>query len=114
MGEHLQQLRCFTTVGEQQADVLLRHHPEISVQGIGGIKEEGHQADGGKGGCDLARHDAALAHASDHKLGFAIGAAFQQAQGRFHFIAAQPFRCRGDGGGFLLQTASESGQRRDP
>jgi hypothetical protein len=31
-----------------------------------------------------------------------IGAAFQQAQGLFHFIAAQPSRCRGDGGGFLL------------
>lgn len=84
------------------------------MQGIGGIEEESHQADGGKSGCDLARHNPALAHTCDHQLGLAIGAAFQQDQGRFHFIAAQSFRGRGDGRGFLLQTASESGQRQDP
>ena len=113
-GRTSRKLGGFTSVGEQQADVFRCHHSEVVVQGIGGVEEQRHQPDGGEGGSDLAGHDPALAHTGDHQLGFAISATFQQGQGCLHLIAAQPFRSCGNGGGFLLQTAGESGQRRNP
>ena len=79
------------------------------MQRFGGVEEQGHQADGRKGGCNLARHDSAFAHTGDHQRRFAIGAAFQQSQGRFHMDAVQAISWRSDGVGFHLQAAGESG-----
>ena len=112
VGQHLEQLARFATIGEQQADVVGSYHAQIPVQGIEGIEVEGHQADGGKGGGDLAGHDAALAHAGDHQLGFAIRTAFQEGQGSFHLINAQTISRSSDGGRFLLQAAGEGRQGR--
>ena len=84
------------------------------MQGIKGIEVEGHEADGGEGRGDLARHDAAFPNACDHKLGLAFGTALQQGQGCFHLLTAESFRCGGDRRGFLLEAAGESRQRRNP
>ena len=96
MGQHLQQFGCFTAVGQQQADVLGGHNPQIAMECVGGIEEQGHQPDRGEGGRDLAGHDAALAHTRNHQLGLAIGTSFQQSEGRFHLVAAQAFGSSGD------------------
>ena len=114
MRQHLQQFRGFAAVRQQQAHILRCHDPEIPVQSIGGIEEQGHQADRGKGRGDFAGHDAAFANTSDHQLGFAISTTFQQCQSCLHLFAAESLSGGGDGGGFLLQAAGESGQREDP
>lgn len=41
-------------------------------------QEHRREADRGKGGSDLAGHDAAFAHAADHQLGAAFAASLQQ------------------------------------
>ena len=97
MGEHLQQLGCFAAVGKQQADVFRGHNAQITVQGIEGIEEQGHQADGRKRRCDLAGHDAALADTGDHELRFAVRAAFQQGQGGLDLVTAESFSGAGNG-----------------
>ena len=107
------QFRGFAAVGEQQANVLRGNHTEIAMQGIGGVEEQGHQPDRGEGGGDLAGDDAAFADSADHQLRFAISTVSSTIRAA-HLIAVQPLRRGSDGGGFLLQTASESGQRRDP
>ena len=84
------------------------------MQGVQGVEKQSHQADGGEGGRDFARHDAALADPSDHQLGSLIPAALEQGEGRFHLTAAEAFGGRSDSGGFLLQAAGQSGQVPDP
>ena len=59
------------------------------MQGIKGIEVERHQADGGKGGCNLAGHDAALPHAGDHELRFAVGTTLQELKRSLHLFIAQ-------------------------
>ena len=84
------------------------------MQGIGGVEEQGHEPDRGKGGRDLAGHNSAFAHTGDHQLGLAICAAFQQCEGCFYLVAAQPLCSCGDRRGFLLKAAGESGQGWNP
>ena len=50
------------------------------MEGIHRVEEHGREAEGGKGGGDLAGHDAAFAHAADHQLGAAFAASLQQGE----------------------------------
>ena len=90
MRQHLQQFSGFSAVRQQQAHVLRCNHPEVAVQGIGGVEEQGHQADRRKSSRNLSGHDAAFADAGDHQLRFAIGATLQQRQGSLHLLAIKP------------------------
>ena len=87
VGQDFQHLLGFAAVGKQQGDIVWRHHPQVAVQGIDRVQKDGHQADGGEGGGDFARHDPTFPHSRDHELGAGRGAAIQQLQGGFHLLA---------------------------
>ncbi len=75
-GEELVRL---ARVRQGHDDVAGRHHPEISVDALGGMQEVGGRARGGQRGRELPRDDPRLAHARhDH----AAAAALQEVHGR--------------------------------
>ena len=84
------------------------------MQGIHRVQKDGHQADGGEGGGDFARHDPTFSNSRDHELGAGRGAAIKQLQGGFHLLAIQTVGTGGDCRRLLLQAARQSGQREAP
>ena len=67
------------------------------MEGVEGIEINGHQANGGKGGSDLAGNDAAFAHAGNHQLAPLAMAELKQLQGSLHLGRVQPLGGGGDG-----------------
>ena len=114
VGQDLQQFLGLAAVGEQQGDVVGGHHAQVAVQGVEGIEVDGHQANRGEGGGDLAGDDAALAHAGDHQLGPPVGAGLQQLQGPFHLSRVQSLGAGRDRGRLLDQAAGEGRQGASP
>ena len=66
VGDEIGELDGFARVRQRQHDVAGDDHAEVAVRGLGGVDEQRRGAGGGKGGGDLARHVAGLAHAADH------------------------------------------------
>ena len=59
------------------------------MQSIQGIEVDGHEANGGEGGRNLAGHDAALADPGHHQLGALLTAALQAIKSGLSLIRPQ-------------------------
>ncbi len=112
MGQQRQQLTALTAVGEQHNNVIGSHNPQIPMQGIEGIEIEGHQANRGECGRDLAGHDPAFTHTCDDQLGALLAAVLQQIQGGLGLIGPQLSGRVQQRLGFLLQHRGQRIHRR--
>ena len=112
MGQQRQQLTALATIREQQHHIVRPHDPEIPMQGIEGIEVEGHQANRGEGGSDLAGDDAAFAHTGHHQLGALLTAVLKQVQSGFRLIGLQLISRIQQRLGFLLQDRGQGVHRR--
>jgi hypothetical protein len=79
-GQQGQQLLGLAGVGQRQHHVVLGDHAQVAVGGLGGMHEEGRRAGAGERGRDLVPHVPGLAHAHDHDVALAVGAALLVAQ----------------------------------